>query len=86
MELGHFLAMPGTVVILFHWSGPYQASILWANALLFLFFFDIFLIITISTMGFVVTETVFLGVIMAVPIMAGNFVGARILDPKKEGW
>lgn len=73
--------MPGTAVLLFHWFGPYQASILWANALLFLFFFDIFLILTISTMGFVVTETVLLGV-----IMAGNFVGARILDPKKEGW
>ena len=68
--------MPGTAVLLFHWFGPYQASILWANALLFLFFFDIFLILTISKMGFTVTETVLLGVIMAVPIVTGNFVGA----------
>ena len=82
MELRHVLALPlvprsardSDNIISFVWS--YQASILWANALLFLFFFDIFLILTISKMGFTVTETVLLGVIMAVPIMTGNFVGA----------
>ena len=78
--------MLGTEVILFYLSGPYQASVVRGNAFLFLFFFDIILILTISPVGFVITETVLLGVGMAFIIMAGNFDGTRILDPKKEGW
>ena len=82
---GGFLGMPGPPVILFYLSGPYRASIVRANTLLFLFSFDILFIVAITLMGFVSAETVFLGLIMAVPIMSGNLIGAQIFDPKREG-
>tara|TARA_A100001015_G_scaffold319281_1_gene441694 strand:- start:466 stop:1221 length:756 start_codon:yes stop_codon:yes gene_type:complete len=82
---GGFLGMPGPPVILFYLSGPYQASVVRANTLLFLFSFDILFMVAISLMGFVLAEAVFLGLIMAIPIMCGNLIGARLFDPKREG-
>jgi len=81
---GGFLGMPGPPVILFYLAGPYQAAVVRANTLLFLFSFDVLFISIISIFGFVEMEAVFLGLAMVVPIVAGNLVGAKLFSPGKE--
>jgi len=82
---GGFLGMPGPPVILFYLSGPYSASVVRANTLLLLFTFDIVFLLAITISGQIVPEAVFLGFMMAIPIMIGNILGARVFDPNREG-
>jgi len=82
---GGFLGMPGPPVILFYMAGPYRAAVVRANTLMFLFSFDALFITTIYAFGFLQLEAVFLGLIMVVPIVAGNLVGAKFFNPEKEG-
>ena len=82
---GGFLGMPGPPVILFYLSGPYSASVVRANTLLLLFTFDIVFLLAITISGQIVPEAVFLGFMMAIPVMIGNILGARIFDPNREG-
>ncbi len=83
---GGFLGMPGPPVVLFYLSGPYSASTVRANTLLFLLCFDVIFIAVGSIMSFIELEKVVHGLIFAVPIAAGNLVGAHIFDPDKEGF
>ncbi len=82
---GGFLGMPGPPVIFFYLSGPYRAAVVRATMLLLLLAFDILFLFTITVTGQITAEAIVLGLAMAVPIMIGNILGARVFDPDRDG-
>ncbi len=82
---GGFLGMPGPPLIFVYLSGPYSAAVVRATMLLFLLTFDAVFLLTIIITGQIIVEAVVIGLVMAVPIMAGNILGARVFNPDREG-
>ena len=82
---GGFLGMPGPPLIFFYLSGPYSAAVVRATMVLLLFTFDNVFLFTITVAGQIIAEAVALGLVMAVPIMLGNILGARAFNPDCEG-
>ena len=42
-------------------------------------------VVTIIVTGLIIVEAVVIDLVMAVPIMVGNILGARVFNPDREG-
>lgn len=82
--LGGVAGLQGPAVILFYMSRPLLVEVIRATILLFLFAFDFLLFGYLTTMGRVTGPAVMLGLALAVPNLAGNWLGGWMFDPKRE--
>ncbi|MEY8837678.1 sulfite exporter TauE/SafE family protein, partial [Cribrihabitans sp. XS_ASV171] len=76
--------IPGPPVILFYMARPLPVAAIRATILLFLFGFDFLILGYLSGMGQVSVVTAVLGLAMAVPNMAGNWLGGWLFRPERE--
>ncbi len=83
--LGGIAGLPGPVVILFYMSRPLPVAVIRATILLFLFAFDILIIAAMTGFGRVTLAGASLGLMLAVPNLAGNWLGGRLFRPEREG-
>ncbi|WP_417207943.1 TSUP family transporter [Antarctobacter sp.] len=82
--LGGVAGIPGPVVILFYMSRPLPVAVIRATILLFLFFFDILIVGYMTGMGRVSLAGAALGLALALPNVAGNWVGGGLFRPDQE--
>lgn len=82
--LGGFAGLPGPPVILFYISRPLPVQVIRATILLFLLLYDLLLVVYMGAFGRIEPVYGLLGLAMAVPNMAGNWLGGRLFDPGRE--
>jgi len=82
--LGGLTGLAGPPVILTYLASPHGPAVIRANTMLHLFFFDILLIAMIGARGELNWTPVVIGLMMAVPNILGNMIGAAIFDPERE--
>nr|WP_321252271.1 sulfite exporter TauE/SafE family protein [uncultured Ruegeria sp.] len=82
--LGGVAGLPGPAVILFYMSRPLPIEVVRATILLFLFAFDFLLLGILTGMGRVTLASIGLGLALAVPNLAGNWLGGWLFRPERE--
>lgn len=82
--LGGIAGLPGPAVILFYMSRPLPVEVIRATILLFLFAFDFLILGYLTGMGRVTWPTLALGLLLAVPNVAGNWLGGWLFRPERE--
>lgn len=82
--LGGVAGLPGPAVILFYMSRPLPVPVIRATILLFLFVFDILIILGMAGFGRVTLAGAGLGLLLAVPNVAGNWLGGWLFRPAYE--
>lgn len=82
--LGGIAGLPGPPVILFYMARPLPASVIRATTLVFLFIFDGFIIAGMGAFGRWESVAMALGLGLAIPGMAGNWLGGRLFKPEQE--
>ena len=82
--LGGVAGLPGPAVILFYMSRPLPIEVVRATILLFLFAFDFLLLGILTGMGRVTLTSIGLGLALAVPNLAGNWLGGWLFRPERE--
>jgi uncharacterized membrane protein YfcA len=82
--LGGSSGLPGPPVILFYMASPHPPAIIRATNMLYLFTFDILIGLVFWVQGVLLVDMVMIGLIMIVPTMLGNLIGARLFDPRYE--
>ncbi len=82
--LGGVAGLPGPAVILFYMSRPLPVVVIRATILLFLFAFDFLLFGYLTGMGRVTMTAVLLGLLLAIPNLAGNWLGGWLFRPEYE--
>ncbi len=80
--LGGIAGLPGPAVILFYMSRPLPVEIIRATILLFLFGFDILILGYLGGMGRLSVESIGLGLALAIPNIAGNWLGGWMFRPE----
>ncbi|KIC42291.1 hypothetical protein RA27_02600 [Ruegeria sp. ANG-R] len=83
--LGGVAGIPGPAVILFYMSRPLPVEIIRATILLFLFAFDLLILGYLAGMSRLSIANVGLGLALAVPNMAGNWLGGWMFRPEHGG-
>ncbi|MBJ6370683.1 sulfite exporter TauE/SafE family protein [Sedimentitalea arenosa] len=83
--LGGLVGVPGPPVILFYMASTLPVQVVRANVLLYLFLFDFLLLMVIGLRGELSLSPIVLGLILAVPNVLGNLLGARLFDPARAG-
>lgn len=82
--LGGVAGLPGPAVILFYMSRPLPVEVIRATILLFLFAFDFLVLGFLTSMGRVTLATFGLGLFLAIPNLAGNWLGGWLFRPDRE--
>lgn len=82
--LGGAAGLPGPPVILFYMASPHGAAAIRANTMLYLFGFDIILLMYLAFADRLEAFPVVLGLLLFVPAALGNLVGASVFDPDRE--
>jgi len=82
--LGGVAGLPGPAVILFYMSRPLPVAVIRATILLFLFGFDFLILGFLSLMGQVTLTASLLGLLLAIPNLAGNWLGGWLFHPDYE--
>ncbi|MCC1491603.1 sulfite exporter TauE/SafE family protein [Cognatishimia sp. F0-27] len=82
--LGGAAGMPGPPIIFFYMASPLGPATIRGNTMLYLYGFDLMLIGLLALSGGLVAQAVGLGLIMAMPLMLGNLLGAAIFRPERE--
>ena len=82
--LGGAAGLPGPPVILLYMASPNPAPVVRASIMAYLFLFDMLLLIFLALRGEMTGAPVALGLMMALPNLAGNLVGALIFRPGLE--
>ncbi|MDK3074133.1 sulfite exporter TauE/SafE family protein [Sedimentitalea sp. JM2-8] len=83
--LGGLIGVPGPPVILFYMASTLPVQVVRANVLLFLFFFDFLLLGLVALRGDLSGFPVVLGLLLALPNIAGNVIGAMVFNPARTG-
>ena len=81
---GGFVGMPGPPVIFFYLAGPFQAAAVRANTLVFLFSYEILFLLVTAVSGFLTLQNLTLGLVLALPVISGNLIGAYFFNPERE--
>ncbi|GGE40182.1 sulfite exporter TauE/SafE family protein [Actibacterium pelagium] len=76
--LGGVAALPGPPVILFYMARDLPASVIRANIFLYLYLFDLTAFVVIGLQGRLEAVPLVMGVLLAIPTMAGNFLGTQL--------
>ena len=80
---GGLTGIPGPPVILLYVASSHPISVIRANNLLFLYFFDVCVVLFFLFTGVLTLKLVLLGSLLAVPNFLGNFLGAKFFNPQK---
>ena len=80
---GGLTGIPGPPVILLYVASTHPISVIRANNLLFLYFFDVCVVLIFTLSGVLTLKIFLLGLILALPNFLGNFIGAKLFDPEK---
>ncbi len=80
---GGLTGIPGPPVILLYVASSHPISVIRANNLLFLYFFDVCVVLIFAISGVLTLKIFLLGSILALPNFLGNFIGAKLFDPEK---
>ena len=80
---GGLTGIPGPPVILLYVASSHPISVIRANNLLFLYFFDVCVVLIFALSGVLTLEIFLLGSILAIPNFLGNFIGAKLFNPHK---
>lgn len=85
--LGGFLAgsvgLPGPPVIMLYMAAPHPPQVIRANTMLYLLLADIALLSVLFLFGHLVFAAIGLGLVLAVPYLAGNLIGAALFNPAR---
>ncbi len=86
--LGGFLAgvagLPGPPVIMFYMAAPHPPRVIRANTLLYLVLSDLVMLAVLALFGRLVPQALGLGLLVTLPYLAGNVLGARLFRPRAE--
>jgi uncharacterized membrane protein YfcA len=82
--LGGISGMPGPPVIILHMASRLAPAIIRANTMIYLFLFDLSLLLSMALSGDLVALPVVIGLVLLVPSMLGNIAGGYIFNPEKE--
>ena len=81
---GGLTGIPGPPVILLYVASSHPISVIRANNLLFLYFFDVCVVMFFLISGVLTFKVILLGSILAIPNFLGNYFGAKFFDPNKN--
>ncbi len=81
--LGGVAGLPGPAVILFYMSRPIPVAAIRATILLFLFGFDFLILGYLAGMGQISWASAAIGLLLVLPNLAGNLIGAWIFNPDR---
>ncbi len=79
-----FAGIPGPPVIMLYMASALPISIIRANFLLYLLALDLMLVPILWVMGLMVWKIAFLGLLIGIPNLIANMIGARLFDPDAE--
>lgn len=79
--LGGVAGLPGPPVILLYMAAPNPPVLIRANTMVYLYAFDMMLLGVLAMQGRLEAVPVVLGLLMALPNIAGNILGARVFHP-----
>ena len=82
--LGGAVGIPGPPVILLYMASPHPARVIRANITAYLFFFDVAMLFSFAVMGRLEGVAAGLGLVTALPYLAGNAVGWWLFRPSLE--
>lgn len=82
--LGGTIGVPGPPIITLYLASALPAFAVRATILLYLFFYDIFLLLVYALNDRLFSNALFIGVLLAVPNVVGNILGAAIFKPSRE--
>jgi len=82
--LGGIAGIPGPAVILFYMSRPLPVEVIRATILLFLFIFDFLILGYLAVLGEISKGASLLGLLLAIPNLAGNWLGGWMFRPERE--
>lgn len=84
--LGGFLAgcvgLPGPPVIMLYMAAPHPPQVIRANMIMYLLSADIVLLCVLALFGHLVPTAIGLGLLLALPYLLGNLIGAAIFRPE----
>ncbi len=78
------VGLPGPPVILFYMASPHPARVIRATIMVFLLASDVLMLGVLGLKGLLAAQAVVLGLVLALPYMAGNVAGAAIFRPRAE--
>lgn len=88
--LGGFLAgcvgLPGPPVIMMYMASKLPVTAIRANITLYLILADLILLAALWIGGLLVPSALAIGVLMILPYLLGNWIGARLFRPEAEGY
>ncbi|KIN71857.1 sulfite exporter TauE/SafE family protein [Sulfitobacter guttiformis] len=79
-----FAGIPGPPVIMLYMASTLPAAVIRANFLLYLVALDLLLFPILWAFGLMNWSIAFLGVLVGVPNLIANIIGARLFDPSAE--
>jgi uncharacterized membrane protein YfcA len=82
--LGGLTGLAGPPVIMLYMASSHAARVVRANLILYLMSVDLAMMALLAGMGRFTLNLVVLGVMLAIPFLVGNVIGARIFRPEYE--
>ncbi|MEP5153491.1 sulfite exporter TauE/SafE family protein [Planktotalea sp.] len=82
--LGGSAGLPGPAVILFYMASTHPPHVIRATIMLFLFSFDVALMVILSVQGLLTLQAVAIGVVLIVPMICGVVIGTWLFRPSYE--
>ena len=79
-----FFGMAGPPVIMMYMSGPFKASVVRANIILFFFVITIVSFVLLYARDLMTAERIWLGLLLVIPYGLATIVGQKIFDPSRE--
>lgn len=79
-----FAGIPGPPVIMLYMASSLPISVIRANFLLYLLAVDLILFPFLWLSGLMVWQVFFLGLLVGIPNVVANMIGARLFDPQAE--
>jgi len=81
---GGLAGLPGPPVIFYFMASPYAADRVRANTLIYLFSFDVLILMVMILGAYLQFVPILIGLMLAAPIALGNLAGAKIFNPEYE--
>ena len=82
--LGGVSGIPGPPVILFYMASAHPPAVIRANNTLYLILSDVALFVALITQGLLNPAMLIVGLVLTVPYLLANLVGAAIFRPEAE--
>ena len=81
---GGLAGLPGPPVIFYFMASPHAADRVRANTLIYLFSFDVLILMVMILGAYLQFVPILIGLMLAAPIALGNLAGAKIFNPEYE--